>query len=137
GTRAGPQAVRGPRPVAPGRVRPGREAPMTAAGLFTEAPPAPTAAAPRRRSPLRFLWDFWTRPLPAAPLALFRILLGTAVFLSATTGIGWRLSLDARRHPLVPASALGDSSPSRGRQRLAPEDVRLLLAVRPAGRAPP
>jgi hypothetical protein len=81
------------------------------------APPEPPrdAAPRRRRSPLRFVWDFWAQPIPAEPLALFRVALGVTIFLSAMTGIFPRLVLDLGPDPLIPASALGDWPRESGR----------------------
>jgi len=66
-------------------------------------------------APVRRLWAFWTEPIDPAPLALFRILLGLTVFLSALTGVGARLALDLGADGLVPAAALGSWPRDTGR----------------------
>jgi hypothetical protein len=70
--------------------------------LAAPGPPAP----PARRGPLTVLVDFWARPLPAAPLALFRIALGSVLLLSCLSNLLPRLSVYAGSDPLLPQEAL-------------------------------
>jgi hypothetical protein len=60
------------------------------------------------RSLARTLLTFWLRPTAAEPLALFRMCLGAALFVSALVTLGPRMSRDFGPAGEVPAAALGD-----------------------------
>ena len=52
--------------------------------------------------PFRVIERFWTVPLRAEPLALFRILLGSVMLAALLTGLMWRLPAAFGEDPLLP-----------------------------------
>ena len=68
----------------------------------------PSPFAEPHRGLLRYLYDFWARPVRAEPLALFRILIGLTVLLSLLTSLGPRLPLDLGPDGLYPGRAADD-----------------------------
>ena len=54
--------------------------------------------------PFRAMARFWTVPIRAEPLALFRILLGSVMLASLLTGLLWRLPAAFGEDPLLPNS---------------------------------
>jgi hypothetical protein len=56
-------------------------------------------------TPLRAFWDFWTRPIRAESLAMFRILLGLTFLGNLLTGIGSSLSLTCGPDGICPPEA--------------------------------
>lgn len=87
-----------------------------------------------RRSFWGLLYDFWTRPIRAEPLALFRILIGVFLLLSLLTSFGPRLPLDLGPDGLCPARAADDWIKRSGRFCLlrGPVNLPLLDEVVPA-----
>ncbi len=57
------------------------------------------------RAPLAVMWDFWTKPIRAESLAMFRILLGLTFLGSLLTGIGPYLALTCGPDGICPADA--------------------------------
>jgi hypothetical protein len=70
--------------------------------------PPPSEEPARRRNPIRFGVDFWTRPIRAEPLALFRIALAGSFFLCLAISMAPNLGLYLGPDGLCPASALSD-----------------------------
>ena len=64
--------------------------------------------SPPSKIVLRSLCDFWTRPIRAEPLALFRILIGIAILSSLLTSLAPRLGRDFGADGLYPGRA-GDA----------------------------
>jgi hypothetical protein len=87
---------------------------------------ASPGAAPRRNL-RRSLYDFWTRPIRAEPLALFRILIGVVILLSLLTSLGPRLPLDLGPDGLCPGRAADDWLKRSGRFCLLRGPVNLPL----------
>ncbi len=87
-----------------------------------------------RRSLWRMLYDFWTRPICAEPLALFRILIGIVLLLSLLTSFGPRLPLDLGPDGLCPGRAADDWIKRSGRFCLlrGPVNLPFLEAFVPA-----
>jgi hypothetical protein len=56
-------------------------------------------------TPLRAFWDFWTKPIRAESLAMFRILLGLTFLGSLLTGMGRSLALSCGPDGVCPAEA--------------------------------
>ncbi len=71
------------------------------------------------------LYDFWTRPIDARPLALFRILIGVVLLLSLLTSFGPRLPLDLGADGLCPGRAADDWVKRSGRFSLLRGPVNL------------
>ncbi len=80
-----------------------------------------------RRNPWRLLYDFWTRPIRAEPLALFRILIGVVTLLSLLTSLGPRLPLDLGPDGLCPGRAMDGWQKRSGRFCLLRGPVNLPL----------
>jgi HTTM domain len=68
-----------------------------------------------RRNLWRSLYEFWTRPIRAEPLALFRILIGVILLLSLLASLGPRLPLDLGPDGLCPGRATDDWVKRSGR----------------------
>jgi Vitamin K-dependent gamma-carboxylase len=87
-----------------------------------------------RRSLWHLLYDFWTRPIRAEPLALFRILIGVVILLSLLTSFGPRLPLDLGPDGLCPGRAADDWIKRSGRFCLmrGPVNLPFLDEVVPA-----
>lgn len=71
-----------------------------------QAPQPDLRPSARRRSLIKVLVDFWTRPIPGEPLALFRILLGTVGMACALSSVAPYLDLYLGEEGLCPASAM-------------------------------
>jgi hypothetical protein len=56
-------------------------------------------------APFRIFWEFWTKPIRAESLAMFRILLGTVVLCNILTGIGQSLTFTCGPDGACPAEA--------------------------------
>jgi hypothetical protein len=70
-------------------------------------------------APARAVYRFWVRPLPAEPLALFRIAIGCVVVASVLLSMLPRLARDAGGdYPLLPIKALGEWPDDTGRWSL-------------------
>ncbi|HZU36588.1 MAG TPA: hypothetical protein VFA18_11795, partial [Gemmataceae bacterium] len=76
---------------------------------------APPSSLERRRSLRGILVDFWTRPIRAEPLALFRILLGAITLLSLLFSLLPRLDLYLGPEGLCPPEALNSWLQRSGR----------------------
>ncbi len=86
-----------------------------------------SAFAEPNRGLLRSLYDFWSRPVAAEPLALFRILIGLVLLLSLLTSLGPRLALDLGPDGLYPVRAAIDGQRSgRSSLLLGPANLPLL-----------
>ena len=68
----------------------------------------PSAVVPPNRGLLRYLYDFWAKPIRAEPLALFRMVIGSILLLSLLTSLGPRLPRDFGPDGLYPASVRDD-----------------------------
>lgn len=64
------------------------------------------APAAKRRSLVRFAYDFWTKPIRPEPVACFRILAGCTIFISLLTSVAPDLRLYAGPDGLVPSSSV-------------------------------
>ncbi len=88
---------------------------------------APPSSLERRRSLRGILVDFWTRPIRAEPLALFRILLGAITLLSLLFSLLPRLDLYLGPEGLCPPEALNSWLQRSGRFCLLRGPVSLPL----------
>jgi hypothetical protein len=69
-------------------------------------------------APFRAFWAFWTKPIRAESLALFRILLGVVLLGSTLTGIGRSLTETCGPDGVCPASAIDEYLEYRGQMCL-------------------
>jgi hypothetical protein len=67
---------------------------------------APVTEPARRRGPIRFLFDFWVKPIRAEPLAAFRICLGLTLFFSTLESIVVNFDLYMGPDRLMPPSSI-------------------------------
>jgi hypothetical protein len=77
------------------------------------------------RTPLRAFWDFWTKPIRAESLAMFRILLGLTFLGNLLTGIGPSLKLTCGQDGVCPAEACDKWLAQTGRMCLLRGPVSL------------